>query len=165
MKLRQQCPRLSTSVTLSKTDIHHICSTLFTTEDPQFRNLWGGAATRLQEKDKAFIVFNNTVSLKDLISTVEAEKRKYESNRLVVKRGADKEPIVLHEVFSKIVGWIEKFVAVGDTAMQYDTGHAALPWAAVRLVLQASDIGAPQDLLNLQCSRSPCKTFEDMPRW
>ena len=77
------------------------------------------------------------------MSKVEAEKRKYESNRLVVKRGADREPIVLHEVFSKIVGWIERFVAVGDTAMQYDTGHAALPWAAIRLVLQASDIGAP----------------------
>ena len=70
------------------------------------------------------------------MSTVEAEKRNCESNRLVVNRGADRDPIVLHEIFSKIVGWIEKFVAVGDTAMQYDTGHAALPWAVVRLVLQ-----------------------------
>ena len=98
------------------------------------------------------------------MSTVEAEKRKYESNRLVVKRGADREPIILHEVFSKIVGWIEKFVAVGDTAMQYDTGHAALPWAAIRLVLQASDIGAPQGLLDLQCPRSLSRMFADMPQ-
>ena len=82
------------------------------------------------------------------MTKVEAEKRGFESKRLVVKRGADRNPIVLHEVFSKIAGWMEKFVAVGDTAMQYDTGHAALPWAAIRLVLQASVIGAQQGLLN-----------------
>lgn len=133
----QQCRRLSTSVTLSKTEVRHVCQILFTTEYTRFRDLWRRAAARLQEKDKAFIVFNSSVSLKDLMSTVEAERRKYESNRLLVKRGVDREPLVLHEVFSKIVGWIEKFVAVGDTVMQYDTGHAALPWAAVRLVLQA----------------------------
>ena len=98
------------------------------------------------------------------MSQVEAEREKYESKRLVVKRGAGKEPIVLHEVFSKIVGWIEKFVAVGDTAMQYDTGHAALPWAAIRLVLQACDTRSLQRHLNLQCSRSPFRMFADMPQ-
>ena len=164
MKLRQQCRRLSTSVTLSKTDIHHVCQFLVTTEYPRSRDLWERAAARLHERDKAFIVFDSSVSLKDLMSKVEAEKRKYESDRLVVKRGADREPIVLHEVFSKIVGWIEKFVAVGDTAMQYDTGHAALPWAAVRLVLQACNTGPSQSHPNLQCSRSLSRMFADMPQ-
>lgn len=31
--------------------------------------------------------------------------------------------------------WIQKFIEVGDIAIQYDPGHAALPWAAVRFVL------------------------------
>lgn len=110
---------------------------------PLLRNLWERAAARLQEKDKAFVVRNKSVSLKDLMYKVEAEKRKCESNRLVVTRGDDREPIILHEILSKIVGWIDKFVAVGDTAVQYDPGHAALPWAAIKFVLQASDIGAP----------------------
>ena len=83
------------------------------------------------------IVSNAAVSLEDILSTVEAERLACESNRLVVKRGPDKDPIVLREVFSNIAGWIEKFVTVGDTAVQYDPGPAALPWAAVRLVLQA----------------------------
>lgn len=86
------------------------------------------------------ILHNDTVSLKDILSTVEAEKKTSESSRLVVKRGPDKDPIILRDVFSKIAGWVEKFVAVGDVAVQYDPGHAALPWAAVRLVLQASKI-------------------------
>ena len=32
--------------------------------------------------------------------------------------------------------WVEKFKEVGDTIIQYDPGHAALPWAGVRFVLQ-----------------------------
>ncbi|KAL9634405.1 MAG: hypothetical protein Q9164_004107 [Protoblastenia rupestris] len=40
-------------------------------------------------------------------------------------------------MFGKIAKWIQKFISVGDVAMQYDPTHAALPWAAVRFVLQA----------------------------
>jgi len=42
------------------------------------------------------------------------------------------------EVADKIIGWTETFIKVGDTAMQYDPGHAALPWAGVRFILQVS---------------------------
>ena len=34
--------------------------------------------------------------------------------------------------------WVRKFVEVGDVVAQYDPGHAALPWALVRFVLQVS---------------------------
>lgn len=44
--------------------------------------------------------------------------------------------IILRDVCEKVVSWIEKFVAVGDMVIQYDPGHAALPWAAVRFLLQ-----------------------------
>jgi hypothetical protein len=46
------------------------------------------------------------------------------------------ETIILRDVVEKIIVWVEKFIAVGDVAMQYDAAHAALAWAAFRFVLQ-----------------------------
>lgn len=37
------------------------------------------------------------------------------------------EVIILRDVVEKIVMWVEKFIKVGDTVMQYDPAHAALP--------------------------------------
>lgn len=48
------------------------------------------------------------------------------------------EVIVVRDVVEKIVVWIEKFIAVGDAAMQVDTAHAAPAWAAFRFVLQVN---------------------------
>jgi hypothetical protein len=36
----------------------------------------------------------------------------------------------------KIITWIDKFIRIGDCAVQYDPIHAALPWAGVRALLQ-----------------------------
>jgi hypothetical protein len=44
--------------------------------------------------------------------------------------------MVVRDVFEKIVNWVEKFKAVVDTAIQFDPLYAALPWAAVRFLLQ-----------------------------
>ena len=46
--------------------------------------------------------------------------------------------IVLRDVLEKIIRWLNYFKAVGDAAVQYDPGHAALPWAGVRFLLQVS---------------------------
>ena len=43
---------------------------------------------------------------------------------------------MVRDVFNGISTWIDKFKKVGDMAVQYDPGHAALPWAAVRFFLQ-----------------------------
>ena len=48
------------------------------------------------------------------------------------------ETIILRDVIEKIIVWVEKFIAVGDTAMQYDPAHAAPAWAAFRFVLQVN---------------------------
>ena len=48
------------------------------------------------------------------------------------------ETIILRDVIEKIIVWVEKFIAVGDAAMQYDTAHAAPAWAAFRFVLQVN---------------------------
>ena len=44
---------------------------------------------------------------------------------------------IVRDLADKILSWVEKFKQIGDIAMQYDPVHAALPWAGVRLLLQA----------------------------
>ena len=46
------------------------------------------------------------------------------------------ETIILRDVMEKIIVWVERFIAVGDAAIQYDPAHAAPAWAAIRFVLQ-----------------------------
>ncbi|KAK3292927.1 uncharacterized protein B0H64DRAFT_464707 [Chaetomium fimeti] len=46
--------------------------------------------------------------------------------------------IVARDVLEKIVGWINRYKAVGDVASQFDTVHAALPWAAFRFLLDTA---------------------------
>ncbi|KAI5840895.1 hypothetical protein BZA05DRAFT_242392 [Tricharina praecox] len=36
----------------------------------------------------------------------------------------------------KIGRWIQRFKDIGDIVVQYDPGHAALPWAGFRFLLQ-----------------------------
>jgi hypothetical protein len=46
------------------------------------------------------------------------------------------EKVILRDVFDKIIRWIDTFKQVGDLAVQYDPVHTALPWTAIRFVLQ-----------------------------
>ena len=46
------------------------------------------------------------------------------------------EEIVLQVVGMKILRWVDKFKQIGDTIVQYDPVHAALPWAGFRFLLQ-----------------------------
>lgn len=43
-----------------------------------------------------------------------------------------------HHFVEKTISILNKFVSVGDVAVTFDPVHAALPWAAVRFVLQVS---------------------------
>ena len=56
--------------------------------------------------------------------------------RWTVPRGGNKNAVVLRDVFTKIAVWIDKFMVVGDMAVQYDPAHAALPWALIRFLLK-----------------------------
>lgn len=42
----------------------------------------------------------------------------------------------LSDIYSNTISWLNKFKDIGDVATQYDPVHAALPWAATRLILQ-----------------------------
>ena len=95
-------------------------------------NLWDLAATRLGEKDKAYLDLNSTTKLDDLLIAVKNRRQECEQRQWTVKK------VVLRDIFTKIVTWVEKFIEVGDVAVQYGPGHAALPWAALRFLLKAS---------------------------
>ena len=73
--------------------------------------------------------------LKDVLDIVQEKKQQCLQKRWMYKNEKG-EAVILRDVFDKIAVWIDKFKAVGDLVVQYDTAHAALPWAAVRIVLQ-----------------------------
>lgn len=52
--------------------------------------------------------------------------------RLRLKNG---KTIILRDVVDKIIIWVNEFKAIGDIAVQYDTGAASLPWTGVRFLL------------------------------
>lgn len=43
--------------------------------------------------------------------------------------------IIVRDLVEKMLVWVNKVKDVGDIIVSYDPGHAALPWAAVRLLL------------------------------
>jgi hypothetical protein len=46
--------------------------------------------------------------------------------------------VILRDVLARIVRWIDHFKAAGDIAVQFNSGAASLPWAAVRFLLQVA---------------------------
>ncbi|KAH7311602.1 ankyrin repeat-containing domain protein [Stachybotrys elegans] len=46
--------------------------------------------------------------------------------------------IILRDIIEKICKWVNTFIAIGDVAVQYNPSAAAIPWAAVRFILQAA---------------------------
>jgi hypothetical protein len=45
---------------------------------------------------------------------------------------------IMRDVVHRVIVWLNLFKQVGDVAVQYDPGHAALPWAGVRFLLKVS---------------------------
>jgi hypothetical protein len=101
-------------------------------------NLWDKAVDSLKEKDKQNVDFqrsNKRAILLDLLGEIQKKKQLCIERRMKYKR-KNGQSVVLYDVFEKIVNWVNKFKDIGDVAMQYDPGHAALPWAGIRFFLQ-----------------------------
>ena len=103
-------------------------------------DLWSEALNSLSDNDQQHFGFSQDdkrVALESLLQAINTEKENMVKSQLVIRRSHGK-PIVLRDVFAKVVSCIDKFKSVGDAVTQYDPGHAALPWAAVRFILQAA---------------------------
>ena len=101
-------------------------------------SLWDKAVDSLKDKDKDNVDFQRTdkhAILVDILEEVRKKKRLCIERRLKYKR-SNGESVVLYDVYEKMMKWVTKFKEVGDIAIQYDPGHAALPWAAIRFFLQ-----------------------------
>ncbi|MCJ1396699.1 hypothetical protein MMC18_009591 [Xylographa bjoerkii] len=93
------------------------------------KDLWRKAFNSLRPEDQLPIdqtLPSRIVVLNEVLSKVEEKKQQCLQNRWTYKNGKG-EAVILRDVFDKIAVWIDKFKAVGDTVVQYDTAHAALP--------------------------------------
>ncbi|KAF2838813.1 hypothetical protein M501DRAFT_934397, partial [Patellaria atrata CBS 101060] len=102
------------------------------------KDLWHLAKAELHDEDKRSIDFDRHDKLKvlaELHAEVEKAKQKSIDTRWKYTRKSG-ETVIIRDVFAKIIRWIDIFKQIGDVAIQYDPGHAALPWAGIRFVLQ-----------------------------
>ena len=101
-------------------------------------NLWANALNDLIPTEQSCIRghLNESSDPKDILLVAQSQKDETWKKRLSVKR-RNGERVFVYDIFGKTAIWIQKFISVGDAAVQYDPAHAALPWAAVRFVLQA----------------------------
>ena len=109
--------------------------TTFTT---QTKDLWTIAIAKVEDDDRAQLDISRAdkvAVLDDLLSLVSAKQTICLQKRWKFKKSSG-ESIVVRDLVDKIALWVDKFIKVGDAAAQYDPTHAALPWAAVRFLLQ-----------------------------
>ncbi|KAH7119554.1 hypothetical protein B0J11DRAFT_582082 [Dendryphion nanum] len=101
-------------------------------------DLWAQAAAALSSDDKLNINFNRPDKLNILAelhtAAENSRQRALESRWRYIRKSG--EAVIMRDVFEKIIRWVDLFKQVGDVAVQYDPGHASLPWAGVRFVLQ-----------------------------
>ncbi|KAE8441164.1 hypothetical protein EG329_005820 [Mollisiaceae sp. DMI_Dod_QoI] len=117
----------------------HYLSLASDLNDKQSNDLWLLAAEKLDQEDRANINFSydKLTILSDLRREAEQARTTCDEKRLTFKR-KNGEKVILRDVFGKCVKWINLFKEAGDVAVSYDPGHAALPWALVRVLLQVA---------------------------
>ncbi|RDW56499.1 hypothetical protein BP5796_13140 [Coleophoma crateriformis] len=104
------------------------------------QDLWKRAIDSLRIENRSSIDFNGPNKLK-IVQEVQALTEKSRDEcigkrwRYVRKNG---ESVMLIDLFSKVIKWLDHFKQIGDIVVQYDPGHAALPWAGVRFLLQVA---------------------------
>jgi vacuolar-type H+-ATPase subunit H len=101
--------------------------------------LWKKAVNSLSDEERREIDFARTDKLRildDILAAVEKGKQACIERRWKYRKGDH--DVIIRDKLEKIVVWINKFKDIGDAVVQYDPGHAALPWAGIRVILQAS---------------------------
>ena len=104
--------------------------------------MWTKAVDQLSEEDKQQIDVLNSDKrglIQDVIKVVEGKHQLCVENQWKFRTGTETVP--MRDPLGRIVAWINKFRDVGTIMMQYDPTHAAIPWAAIRFLLEVS----PQD--------------------
>ncbi|KAF4769228.1 hypothetical protein HAV15_008430 [Penicillium sp. str.  len=94
-------------------------------------NLWTLAFHSLPPATKeALEKYQNEKNIETVDTTLKAVRDKQ-----ITKCG---KRLIVRDALDKVGFWLNRFKEVGDIAVQYDPTHASLPWAGVRVLLQAS---------------------------
>jgi len=131
------------------------------------QSLWHKALETLDEELKTSLDLKEATH-SDILSAalkVAQEKKQICVQKRWTLKKRNGEIIILRDVVEKIIVWVEKFIAVGDAAMQYDPGHAAPAWAALRLVLQVISSGPLPMILVLTAVRWLSMTKRSLARY
>lgn len=106
-------------------------------------SLWASAMANLKEADRKLLAFdtddkthNKIDPLDDLEQTTREAYATCIHKRWQITIPGHGKKVIVRDVLSKIAHWIEMFKSVGDQVISYDPGHAALPRAGIRFLLQ-----------------------------
>jgi hypothetical protein len=122
------------------------------------QDLWQRALDALDDKLKSSLNFPKSSKhdvLKKALKSAEEKKELCLRRRWTFERRG--QVVILRDVVEKIIRWLENFRAVGDVAVQYDPGHASLPWAGVRFLLSVCNLNQP----NRVCAHSQQVAISD----
>ncbi|THY27221.1 hypothetical protein D6D00_05033 [Aureobasidium pullulans] len=98
------------------------------------QNLWTAAVAKLPEKDQKALEqpksgTATTSLIDDALAGVKSSEDKVNRNLIRVKTKRGEVP--LRHYVDKLSKVLVQFREIGDTLVQYDPGHAALPWAGI----------------------------------
>lgn len=108
-------------------------------------DLWEQAAKELGPEDRKRIELcvdpqcdGNVNLLKEVLKVAEEKKQQCIKKEWLFTTRSGK-VIKMRDLCDKILGWTQKFEQVGDFLASMDvSGHAALPWAGVKFVLEVT---------------------------
>ena len=114
---------------------YHARSKILVYNTDHYRDLWDVTFAKLPSKDQQTLRsgLGLPVTIDDVRASL-AEARVKADRKWTIK--GQRGDINLRVHFDKMVHWVQEFVAIGDTIVTYDPGHAAIPWAAMRFLLQ-----------------------------
>ncbi|KAK6212447.1 hypothetical protein LQW54_005221 [Pestalotiopsis sp. IQ-011] len=129
------------------------------TESTQPESLWNTALSRLEcsssvdDRNRAQalrdyvadrgVTWSSGDIIEELRLAAEAKQDTAQQKAWKIKLGP--RTVALREVAARLVDCLNKFKEIGDLAVQYDPVHAALPWAAFRLILQVATLSMEQE--------------------
>ena len=102
-------------------------------------DLWKHARQLLDSKELELLDSSSdgadaSTVLSDLQKLAQEKRAAAQSSAWTIDFGGRR--IALRDVAGKIAVWASSFKEIGDVIVSFDPVHAALPWAAMRLILQ-----------------------------
>jgi len=109
-------------------------TTTLASEHCLWRQIWDELPVEAKALFHLTIVDFQDPASNRLLDTLMVAKHICQTRDVVLERGQKR--INVRDLADKLICWVQKFVQVGDIIAQYDPAHMALPWAALRFVLQ-----------------------------